>query len=266
MIEIFIVGVIVLFIFVYTNKIDKYKFIEDNKGLLNLIKEKDYGFLLRLKYGEKITDEEIDALFTKRVTTALLVTALCFFVFISSLSFLNIVICLLVGVFVFKMSYMNLKSFYKAHLNTIDAMLPYYLKNLEVLIHHYTVPVALARSVEDAPEVFKPGLRKMIQRIEAGDSSIEPYMDFAREYPVRDSMRMMRLLYRLGLGEQEKKHEQLLSFSKSVSSLQLKAREMKYVSRLNMMERKTMTMLVCTGAGALVILLISIVSLFINAM
>ena len=79
-------------------------------------------------------------------------------------------------------------------------------------------------------------------------------------------MRMMRLLYRLGLGEQEKKHEQLLSFSKSVSNLQLKAREMKYVSRLNYMERKTMIMLVCTGGGALVILLISIVSLFINAM
>ena len=126
MIEIFLIGVIILFILVYTNKIDKYKFIEDNKGLLNLIKEKDYGFLLRLKYGEKVTDEEIDALFTKRITTALMVTALCFFVFISSLSFLNIVICLLVGVFVFKMSYMNLKSFYKAHLNTIDAMLPYY--------------------------------------------------------------------------------------------------------------------------------------------
>ena len=112
-------------------------------------------------------------------------------------------------------------------MSKIDQMLPYYLKGLEILCQNYTVPVALARSIEDAPEIFKPGLRKMIQRIEAGDSSIEPYMDFAREYPVRDSMRMMRLLYRLGLGEQEKKHEQLLSFSKSVSSLQLKAREIR---------------------------------------
>lgn len=39
----------------------------------------------------------------------------------------------------------------------------------------------------------------MIAKIESGDSSIDPYMDFAKEYPVRDSMRMMRLLYRLGL-------------------------------------------------------------------
>ena len=105
----------------------------------------------------------------------------------------------------------------------------------------------------------------MIQKIEAGDSSIEPYMEFAREYPVRDSMRMMRLLYRLGLGEQEKKHEQLLTFSKSVSALQIKAREMKYVSRLEHMEKKTMIMLVCTGGSGLIILLIAIISMLINA-
>ena len=91
-------------------------------------------------------------------------------------------------------------------------------------------------------------------------------MDFAKEYPVRDSMRMMRLLYRLGLGEQEKKHEQLLSFSKSVSALQLKAREQKYTARLDYMERKTMIMLVCTGGGGMILLLVSIVSMFINAM
>ena len=82
-------------------------------------------------------------------------------------------------------------------------------------------------------------------------------MDFAKEYPVRDSMRMMRLLYRLGLGEQEKKHQQLVSFSKSVSSLQAKAREQKYQSRLDSMERRTMIMMVVTGGGSLILLLIS---------
>ena len=86
-------------------------------------------------------------------------------------------------------------------------------------------------------------------------------MDFAKEYPVRDSMRMMRLLYRLGLGEQEKKHEQLISFSKSVSSLQAKAREEKYKARLDKMEKETMKMLVCTGGCSLVLLLISIFSM-----
>lgn len=44
-------------------------------------------------------------------------------------------------------------------------------------MQHYTVPVALARSIDDAPEVFKPGLKELVAKIDAGDSSIEPYMD-----------------------------------------------------------------------------------------
>ena len=89
-------------------------------------------------------------------------------------------------------------------------MLPYYLKSLEILIQHYTVPVAIGKSIGDAPDIFKPGLRRMIDRINSGDSSVDPYMEFANNYPVRDSMRMMRLLYRLGIGSQERKQERLI--------------------------------------------------------
>ena len=137
-------------------------------------------------------------------------------------------------------------------------MLPYYLKSLEILIQHYTVPVALGRSIETAPEIFRPGLRKMVAKIEAGDMTVDPYMDFAKEYPVRDSMRMMRLLYRLGLGSQENKQEQLMMFSRTVSSLQNKSREQKYKERLERMENKTMVMLFCTGGGILFLLLASL--------
>ena len=136
-----------------------------------------------------------------------------------------------------------------------------YLKSLEILIQHYTVPVALAKSIDTAPDVFKPGLQRLIAKIEAGDSSVEPYMDFAKEYPVRDSMRMMRLLYRLGLGSQENKQEQLLMFSRTISSLQNKAREQKYKERLEKMEKKTMVMLFATGGGIMLFILISMMSM-----
>jgi hypothetical protein len=162
----------------------------------------------------------------------------------------------------FKMPYMSLKNYYKSHLHLIDTQLPYYLKNLEILIQHYTVPVALGKSLGDAPEIFQDGLRDMIEKINAGDSTIEPYMDFAKDFPVRDSMRMMRLLYRLGLGKQERKQEQLLSFSKTISGLQQKAREARYKARLEKMESKTMTMLVCTGVGVMLLLVLSILQTF----
>ena len=140
-------------------------------------------------------------------------------------------------------------------------MLPYYLKSLEILIQHYTVPVAIGKSIDDAPDIFKPGLRDLIEKINSGDSSIDPYMEFANTYPVRDSMRMMRLLYRLGLGGQEKKQERLLMFSRTVSNLQAKARDTKYKERLDYMGNQTMIMLIVTGVSVMIVILTSLVTM-----
>lgn len=261
--EIFLVCLIVIGIFIYSGRINASKFADDNKDIFNIFKEKDYEFLLLARYGDKVYDSQ--QVYMKRVRNGILVTVVCILVFISNLNFLSIVISIIIGVLVFKSQYMSLKSYYRQHLNEVDSLLPYYLKGLEVLVQHYTVPVALARSIEDAPEVFKPGLKELVAKIEAGDSSIQPYVDFANMYPVRDSMRMMRLLYRLGLGEQEKKHKQLLSFSKSVSSLQEKSRQEKYKSRLDKMESMTMVMLMCTGGFGLLLMLVAMVIMLMNA-
>lgn len=253
--EIFAVGAILIFLLFYTGKINTGKFVADNSDLFLMLKESDYDFLLYAKYGDKVYDP--NEVFMKRIKNGGIATIVCLFFFISNLSFMNVVISFLIGFLIFKNQYSTLKSYYRQHLNEVESLLPYYLKGLEVLIQHYTVPVALARSIDDAPEIFKPGLKAMVAKIEAGDASVQPYMDFATMYPVRDSMRMMRLLYRLGLGEQEKKHDQLLAFSKSISSLQQKAREQKYASRLAKMESMTMMMLVCTGGGGMLLLLVS---------
>ena len=86
-------------------------------------------------------------------------------------------------------------------------------------------------------------------------------MEFAKTYPVRDSMRMMRLLYRLSLGSQESKQEQLALFSRNVSVLQNKAREQKYQARLDKMEGKTMIMLTATGGGILALLMFAMMNM-----
>ena len=253
--EILIVAIVILFIMEYSKKIDSNKFFNESKKHLNILKEDDYEFLLRAKYGEKAAP---DYAFSRRIRNGIVVTLVLICVFLSKLSFINVLAAFIVGYLIFKSEYRELKRYYKVHLHEINMLLPYYLKNIEILIHHYTVPVALAKSIDDAPDIFKPGLKTLIDRINAGDSTIDPYMDFAKEYPVRDSMRMMRLLYRLSLGAQENKHEQLLTFSKSIINLQSKSREQKYKDRLSKMENKTMTMLVCTGGGAMILLLISI--------
>ena len=180
---------------------------------------------------------------------------------IRDLNAVKVLIIFVIGIFVFKMPYNDIKKFYNQHMHQIDAMLPHYLKNLEILIQHYTVPVAIGKSMAEAPEIFKEGLQEMIDAINSGDDTIEPYMEFARKYPVRDSMRMMRLLYRLSLGRQERKQEQILTFSRSISSLQQKARETRYKNRLEKMENKTMSMLITTGIGVMILLILAVIQL-----
>lgn len=266
--EIIVVGAIIMFILIYNNTIDKDKFFADNQKYLEALKEDDYQFLVYARYGE---DVDIEQLFSKRITMGFVSFLFVLILTISnnnsaeiinSQFFLNLVLSLAVAFGVFKLPYIQLKNYYKQHLHEIDVMLPYYLKSLEILIQHYTVPVAIGKSIGDAPDIFKPGLRKMIDRINSGDSSVNPYMEFANSYPVRDSMRMMRLLYRLGIGSQEKKQERLMMFSKTVSSLQNKARETKYKERLGHMESQTMIMLVVTGIGVMLVILISMMMMF----
>ena len=253
-----IIGALTLFIMWYNKRINLNKFIAETEPYFRFLMESDYEFLLHIKYSGEL---DINELFSKRVRDGLIGIVLVIFLFLSDFKFIYFILALAAGFGLFKAQYIKLKSYYKANLHQINQMLPYYLKGLEILIQHYTVPVALARSIDSAPEIFKPGLRTLCNKIEAGDSSVDPYMDFAKEYPVRDSMRMMRLLYRLGLGSQERKEEQLMLFSRSVSALQNKSREQKYQERLDKMEQKTMIMLFVTGGGILMILLFSMMTM-----
>ncbi len=253
--EILIFGIILLFLLNLSGLIKANKFITDNQIYFQRLKEDDWDFFVKAKYGDAV---DPDVLFSRRLRNAFIVIVVLLFVFLTNLSYVNVLMTFVIGAFVFKMDYMNIKSYYKRHLHEIDSMLPHYLKGLEILIQHYTVPVAIGKSIDDAPAIFRDGLQELINAINAGDSSIEPYMEFARTYPVRDSMRMMRLLYRLSLGRQERKQEQLLTFSKTISNLQQKARETRYKERLEKMENKTMSMLITTGIGVMILLVVAV--------
>lgn len=257
-VEIIIIAVLVFFVLSYNGQLSFRDLINDNFHLFRKLKEDDWDFYVRAKYGENTNSDEI---FIKRIRNGLIVILVALAFFVTSLDALKILIAFVAGFLVFKMDYQNMKSYYKKHIFYIDSMLPHYLKGIEILIQHYTVPVAIGKSILDAPDIFKEGLQDMINEINSGDDSIDPYMNFARKYPVRDSMRMMRLLYRLSLGSQDRKQEQMLMFSRTISSLQQKARETKYQNRLDKMENKTMSMLLSTGFGVMIILVLAVIQM-----
>ena len=253
-----VIAVIIITILEVNKKLSSKQFIADLNPYFKFLMEDDYVFLVGVRYG---ADVDVEKLFNIRIRNGVITIAAVIILSLSRLNFVFVLAAVVLGFVVFKMPYFQLTSFYKKNLYTINLMLPYYLKSLEILIQHYTVPVAMARSIDTAPDIFKPGLRRLVEKIEAGNSTVDPYMDFAKEYPVRDSMRMMRLLYRLGLGSQENKQEQLVMFSRTVSTLQNKAREQKYKERLEKMENKTMQMLFATGGGILLLLLFSMLQM-----
>ena len=260
--ELIIILVIVFFVVSYTKMVDFQELFSSDGKAISLLKEKDYDFYAKAKYGG---DVDINKLFNKRIrnTGTVLIIGVVFLLF--NFSVINLIaICLIIAL-VYRSDYSNLRSYYKRHLQQIDQLLPYYLKSIEILAQHYTIPVAISKSINTAPEVFKAGLRKMIEKIDSGDSSIDPYMEFAKEFPVRDSMRMMRLLYRLSIGAQENKQEQLLVFSKSVSSLQNKSREKMYAARLKKMENKTMVMLIVTGGGTMLVIFLAMMMMMFSS-
>ena len=253
------IAAIVFFMMIINKRLDHKKFIQEITPYFGFLKEKDYEFLLKLKYGDEIDSTKM---YNNRVKNAGLTFLIAFVViFLTNVGYVYLLISIIVAFVVFKSDYFSLTSFHKAHLHQIDLLLPYYLKSLEILAQHYTIPVALRKSIDSAPDVFKKGLEHLCDQIEAGDASVEPYMQFAREYPVRDSMRMMRLLYRLGIGSQENKQEQLLMFSRTISSLQNKAREQKYKERLENMEKRTLVMLICTGGGVMGVMMIAMMGM-----
>lgn len=252
--EIIIVSAIMIFVVSYTKMVDFQELFTKNEKVTSILKEKDYDFYAKAKYGG---DVDLNKLFNRRIknTGVAMIIGLIFLLF--NFTVINlIIVCLVIGL-VYKSDFTNLKSYYKKHLQQIDQLLPYYLKSIEILAQHYTIPVAISKSINTAPAIFKDGLREMIAKIDSGDASIDPYMEFANNFPVRDSMRMMRLLYRLSIGAQDNKQEQLLVFSKSVSSLQNKSREKMYAARLKKMENKTMIMLVVTGGGTMLVIFLA---------
>ena len=161
-VEILIIGVLVFVVLTVNGYVKPNKFIYDNQDLFMKLKESDYEFLVKAKYGDGV---DPDVLYQKRIKTGLIVIIICLFIFISDLNAVKIVGSVVIGFIIFKSDYSSLNKYYKRHLQQVDSQLPYYLKGLEILIQHYTVPVAIGKSIPDAPKLFRDGLIELINKI-----------------------------------------------------------------------------------------------------
>ena len=103
-IEILIIGIIILFVMNYTGRINTNKFVLDNEVYFRKLKEEDWDFYVKAKYGEGING---DALFNKRVKNGIITIIVLIFCFISKLNYVTILFSILGGLIIFKLDYLS---------------------------------------------------------------------------------------------------------------------------------------------------------------
>ena len=90
--EFLIVGIAVVFIFLYNKIIEPKSIIGQVNPFLKKLMEKDYEFLLRVRY--KDADLDINALFSRRIRDGILITAVLIFMLVVT-GYLNYLFALL---------------------------------------------------------------------------------------------------------------------------------------------------------------------------
>ena len=80
-IEILLIGIIIFALLIYNGTISTSKFFGENRNMFEMLQEKDYEFLLRAKYGERVYD--VSLVFKKRVMQGLTTIVVINFIFLA---------------------------------------------------------------------------------------------------------------------------------------------------------------------------------------
>ena len=108
-IEIAIIAVIIFYIMTKSGKISISKLVADNEIYLRKLKESDYDFYVRAKYGDSVN---ADILFNKRIQNTLIVMLVVFCLLLKNMSYVYFLVILVAGFAFFKLDYINLKNYY----------------------------------------------------------------------------------------------------------------------------------------------------------
>ena len=106
--EVFALAAILLFLLNYTGKISANRFVSDNEVLFRKLKESDWDFYVKAKYGDTVNP---DFLFNRRIKNGLLTIFVVLVFMISNLSYITVLFSFILGYLVFKMDYSNLKKY-----------------------------------------------------------------------------------------------------------------------------------------------------------
>lgn len=110
----------------------------------------------------------------------------------------------------------NLKSMWYHRLLRRKMMraFPQWLMDISLLLQTENVQVALYRTRANAPAVLRPAIEEIMEELQQNPESLDPYLNFLKDYDLPDVTAAMRMLYALsngGYGSGEKQLSQILT-------------------------------------------------------
>lgn len=105
-------------------------------------------------------------------------------------------------------------NFYRKYLRKkMETEFPQWLMDISLLLQTENVQVAFYRIRPQTPEVLRPAVDDMLEELSQNPESLEPYLNFLKDYDLPDVHSAMRMLYALsngGYGNSEKQLSQIL--------------------------------------------------------
>ena len=147
----YIIILILLLLIYYILVYDNNSLSNEYYQLMNIIVEKDFEY-----YGNKVKNKNLKQLFNERILFSLLV------MFILICLRINLIIVFGIGVFIYIINYYLVRNAYYILVKRTNDKFPYYLNNLAILIQQNAVPVAINKSIEHAPNVFRDELKILV--------------------------------------------------------------------------------------------------------
>lgn len=104
---------------------------------------------------------------------------------------------------------------------------PRWLMDVSLLLQSENVQVALMKSYEDAPELIKPELEKMLEELRLHPTEIEPYLSFLQDFSLPEIQSAMKMLYSVSEGTGGNASSQIADIIRRNQVLQDKAEKLK---------------------------------------
>ncbi|MEG0238556.1 hypothetical protein [Anaerorhabdus sp.] len=200
---------------------DDYHINENMKIYSSFFIEKDYEFLLgHLGYIDNKHE------FHKRVKQSIVVFFLIVLIFFEQLDYRYLLLSFISAILFYKLQYVLLKKKYERKLMEADQQFPFYLNHLCILIQNNTVPVALNKSIQNAPELFRNDISIWVQDIHEGKKKgLIPYLEFNDKFrQVSGLNRIVKTLYNISIASTSKE-KMILSLMKITNEKVLNARK-----------------------------------------